>query len=127
MASPHPYTRSDSWSTLSPTSDFYYRPSGEIVSGIYRIVSVLPGRYDDPIQCRLREVPLKDTTARFLALSYCWNSSQAEEVIWCDGRPMKITANLYGALRNARATNSAVDMWIDQICVDQSSLIGKGF
>ncbi|KXT15363.1 hypothetical protein AC579_2202 [Pseudocercospora musae] len=108
------YTRADSWSNLSPSSGFYYRPSAEILAGGYRIASVLPGRQGDSIQCRIQEVSLKDTSVRFIALPYCWNSTTAEEVIWVDGRPLKVTFNLYAALRNARATTTVVNLWIDQ-------------
>ena len=108
--------RTDSWSTISPSSDFYYRPSGEIVTPHFRIVNLLPGQPEDPIYCRVQEVSLHDRSARFVALSYCWNSKVAEEVIWCDSRPLKITQNLFAALRNARATNSIVNLWIDQLC-----------
>ncbi|KAF7189464.1 Heterokaryon incompatibility protein 6, OR allele [Pseudocercospora fuligena] len=119
------YTRADSWSKLSPSSDFYYRPSAEILAGGFRIASVLPGRQGDPIQCRIQEVSLKDTGVRFIALSYCWNSTTAEEIIWVDGRPLKVTSNLYAALRNARATTTVVNLWIDQICVDQQNIIDR--
>lgn len=119
------YSRTSSWSTVSPTSDFYYRPSGEILSGSFRIVKVLPGRYEDPLECRLEEVSLKDVAIPFVALSYCWNSASADEEIFCDGRRLKITQNLFAALRNARATNNPVNLWIDQLCIDQSNIIDR--
>ncbi|KAF2162815.1 hypothetical protein M409DRAFT_68812 [Zasmidium cellare ATCC 36951] len=125
MATPYAYARSQSWSSLSPTADFYYRLSGEIISGSFRIVTLLPGRPDDPIQCRLHEVSLKDCPTRFIALSYCWNTSKAPETIWCDGRSLQITANLFAALRNARAASAEVNLWIDQICVDQTNIIDR--
>lgn len=116
--------RSFSWSSLS--TDFYYRPAAEINNvGTYRVVTVHPAEYYDPITCSLFEVSLKDTTVKFIALSYCWNSSAAEETIWCDGRPLKITANLFAALRNARPRNSVVRLWIDQVCVDQGNIIDR--
>ncbi|EME84545.1 uncharacterized protein MYCFIDRAFT_124699, partial [Pseudocercospora fijiensis CIRAD86] len=90
-----------------------------------RIASVLPGRQDEPIQCQIQQVSMKDTSVRFIALSYCWNTTSAEEIIWVDGRPLKVTPNLYAALRNARATTTRVNLWIDQICVDQQNTIDR--
>lgn len=117
-------SRSFSWSTLS--TDFYYRPQAEISNvGTYRIVTVHPAEYHDPIRCSLSEVSLKDTSVKFIALSYCWNSSAAEQTIWCDGRPLKVTANLFAALRNARPRNVDVRLWIDQVCVDQTNIIDR--
>lgn len=116
--------RSFSWSTLS--TDFYYRPQAEITNfGSYRIVTVHPAEYHEPIRCSLSEISLKDASSKFLALSYCWNSSAAEQTIWCDGLPLKVTANLFAALRNARPRNSDVRLWIDQVCVDQANIIDR--
>jgi hypothetical protein len=60
-----------------------------------------------------------------MALSYCWNNGSAEDTIYCDDRPMKITPNLFAALRNARATSSAMNLWIDQLCIDQKNIIDR--
>jgi hypothetical protein len=38
---------------------------------------------------------------------------------------MKITPNLFAALRNARATSSAMNLWIDQLCIDQKNIIDR--
>jgi hypothetical protein len=112
MASPFA-APSSSWSHLSPygSSD---RPADEISkTGSFRIVSLLPGEYEDPtIECRLQEVSLSDTSVKYVALSYCWGSRNADVRIWCNSRPVKVTANLYAALRNARARASPVSLWI---------------
>lgn len=89
------------------------------------MANVLPGQYYDTIQCRLQEVSLKDNSARFLALSYCWNTSKTEETVTVDGQPVRITTNLHAALRNARAPSTAVSLWVDQICVDQTNIIDR--
>lgn len=82
------------------------------MAGTFRIATVFPGRYEDRIHCRIREVSLRDPS-EFVALSYCWNSRfNAEEAIRCNGRPLTITANLDAALRNARGTSNPVDLWI---------------
>ncbi|KAK4502382.1 hypothetical protein PRZ48_005807 [Zasmidium cellare] len=95
------------------------------MSGSFRVVTVLPGRQNEPIQCRLQEVPLKDCPTRFIALSYCWNTANTLETIWCDGRSLRVTASLFAALRNARAASAKVNLWIDQICVDQTNIIDR--
>lgn len=116
MASSSSFTnaRSSSWSELSPSSDFYYRPAAEITTGYFRIATILPGQHEEPVECRIRDVSLKDAHAPFFALSYCWNSSQFEDIIWCDGRPHKVTSNLYAALKYARASATTVDLWIGE-------------
>lgn len=112
MASSIQNVRSSSWSEISPSADFYYRPSAEIVGGSFRIANILPGKYDDDIHCRIQDVSLKDNSVPFIALSYCWNTLKDHETIWVHGVATKVTANLYAALRNARATNSVVNLWI---------------
>lgn len=122
---PTPPSRSSSWNTVSPSADFRYNPAGEILSGSYRICRVLPGRFEDPVRCSLQEVAVRDAGVPFFALSYCWESQAAADVVWLDDRPVKITRNLFAALRNARATGSIVDLWIDQLCIDQNNIIDR--
>lgn len=88
-------------------------------------MTVHPGEVHDPIRSSLAEVSLRNKSVGFFALSYCWNSSAAEKTIWCDGRSLKVTANLFAALRNARSRTSDVRLWIDQVCVDQGNIIDR--
>ncbi|KJY02566.1 heterokaryon incompatibility protein [Zymoseptoria brevis] len=112
---------SSSWSTAS-ASNVQHRSSNNIASAdSYRIINLLPGEYEDPIiECRLQEVSLKDDSVEFVALSYCPGGPDADVRIWCDGRPLSITADLFAVLRNARARQSTVSLWVDQLCIDQT-------
>ncbi|PMD32423.1 HET-domain-containing protein [Hyaloscypha variabilis F] len=82
-----------------------------------RLVTLLPG-YGSKIECMLTQVSLIDGPC-YEALSYCWGDASKRETIVCNGRTLSITESLYNALRELR--NGHPVLWIDAICIDQSS------
>ncbi|KKY15306.1 putative heterokaryon incompatibility protein [Diplodia seriata] len=59
----------------------------------------------------------------YTALSYTWGipNPSTDSFIECDGFKLKITQSLDAALRHFRQTYHSINMWIDQICIDQSN------
>lgn len=61
----------------------------------------------------------------YTALSYVWGDPSLVRSIRCHGRTFRTTENLYTALKYLRQTKSAVNLWIDQICINQNDLEEK--
>lgn len=55
----------------------------------------------------------------YTALSYVWGDPAFVRPMICNGKPFKTTKNLDLALRYLRRTDTAVLLWIDQICINQ--------
>ncbi|KAL2158240.1 hypothetical protein VTH06DRAFT_4560 [Thermothelomyces fergusii] len=90
--------------------------------------------FDEPIECRLETVSLDRPPHHYWALSYSWDAQTPSEPItvlpsWCDdssdypqGGVLKVTANCVAAMRRLRASGQPLTLWIDSICIDQTSL-----
>ncbi|KAL8751690.1 MAG: hypothetical protein Q9184_005989 [Pyrenodesmia sp. 2 TL-2023] len=61
----------------------------------------------------------------YTALSYVWGDPAFVESIRCNGKAFRTTKNLYIALKYLRRTDVAVNLWIDQICINQNDLEEK--
>jgi Heterokaryon incompatibility protein (HET) len=91
-------------------------PSQEI-----RVIDVLPGFRNDPIECRLQSQRLNDPSMEFEALSYEWGEpdpADSKHSILLDGTPFPIRENLWEALLNLRYRTKQRRLWIDAICIN---------
>ena len=68
-----------------------------------------------------------DTAPRFEAVSYTWGSSEKPTTILLDGMAFKVTANAFNLLRGISSYVLPRILWIDSICIDQSSVIEKTY
>ncbi len=66
-----------------------------------RLLRLLPGNSEDPLQCHLLETSLQAALS-YEALSYVWGDASITEPILCDGDTVNITTNLAHALRRLR-------------------------
>lgn len=59
----------------------------------------------------------------YTALSYTWGEPDptTDAVIECGGNKIKITHSLETALRHFRQKDHSINMWVDQICINQSN------
>lgn len=73
------------------------------------------------IQGTLIEVDL-DNPPRYDAISYVWGSSTLDQSILCDGKVIKVTSSCEAVLRRVRNFLFPKLVWIDVICIDQSSI-----
>ena len=97
-----------------------YEPLSE--AGQIRVVQIMPGSRFRPISCKLIVANLTDQTLQYDALSYTWGGTHGSKTIVCDDREMKVTKNLYVALRRFRAKDTVVQLWIDQLCINQENV-----
>lgn len=85
-----------------------------------------------PLRLRLGHVDL-DSRPRYLALSYTWDSpgpgfsatwgDGSTKTIQINGQDFRVRLNLYSALEALRSSTKLKEkLWIDAICVDQSSI-----
>jgi hypothetical protein len=108
---------------------FVHRPM-DIMPGmrLIRLVYVeRPSTYSQPVQCSLKSRVL-DSSLSFNAVSYIWGKSQPTFDILLDGCVFSVREGLYEFLKHARHHDRALEnkwFWIDQLCIDQSSVVEK--
>ncbi|KAI5917082.1 HET-domain-containing protein [Camillea tinctor] len=91
-----------------------------------RLLKIVPGKYDDQIECLLDQVPL-DSDPHFYSISYAWGNASKTMPILLEGRPFDITINLYAALHQMRALENEMEylytyIWVDAICINQQDI-----
>ena len=91
---------------------------------IFRLLRLLSGEDDDPIQCELFETPLQELEdgITYEALSYTWGSNEITVPIIVSNNIINITENLHEALEYLRYPDMDRILWVDAICIDQSNL-----
>ncbi|KAF2685591.1 HET-domain-containing protein [Lentithecium fluviatile CBS 122367] len=120
-------TAEDSNSTASATSNvstldgnYHYNPLTN--SHSTRLITLLPSPFiNDVVEVELHEVDLK-TRPEYEALSYTWGDARETVAIKCEGRDLWVTRNCEGALRHLRKGGENRRLWVDAICIDQSSI-----
>ncbi|EHK45117.1 hypothetical protein TRIATDRAFT_318657 [Trichoderma atroviride IMI 206040] len=123
---------------------FHYSKLG---TGEIRILSVQPGKDDEPLKATLFKRKLEDVRNGYEALSYTWGNPKEkplDKIMIRDldaalpqavsmktvvqaavfkgwGAPFYIRSNLNRALMRLRKmTDSPINIWVDAICIDQS-------
>lgn len=87
-----------------------------------RYVKLLPGTGGDPIACEIFEASIEDHLP-YTALSYAWGPYENLQKIFCsDAAYLKVTPNLYRALKQIRHPSEFQTFWIDAICVNQEDI-----
>lgn len=106
--------------TATP-SPYHTRLHGE---NVFRVVHIAPGKWRDPIKCNLSHHSHDTLNSRifftvppctYRALSYAWGSSRVKEVIYLEDVPVKVTLNLFCALRHLRRADQSISLWIDAL------------
>lgn len=114
-----------------------------------RLVTIHPGEYDDDIVVDLSDIALKETDEsqlrdknvftpeyrvsaathleQYEALSYVWGSPENPSYVFVgeEGRRIPITRNLDMAIRHLRYSERPRVVWVDALCIDQTSLGDK--
>ncbi|KAL2127960.1 hypothetical protein VTI74DRAFT_9925 [Chaetomium olivicolor] len=86
-----------------------------------RLLELLPGKGSEPIRCNLQVVPLS-REVQYEGLSYCWGDPKRTCSISCNNVLFPVTANLHDALRALRKEDKARMLWVDAICINQTSI-----
>ena len=117
----------DNW--FSPKNEgFPYDEVYKPLTGnnVTRLVRVLAGDVDTPIQCHLDcqvtlTVPRDPAQTPYSALSYCAGNVADCGIIELDGYPFSVFRSLYLALLQLRSTSHDTYFWLDQICINQTN------
>ncbi|CAG8958801.1 hypothetical protein HYFRA_00011752 [Hymenoscyphus fraxineus] len=105
----------------------YYKPLNVETREI-RLVTILPGDFDDEIHCTLSLASLDDPLD-YEALSYVWGETGNPDLmreVFIDGVLSSVTINLEVALRYLRYKSEPRVMWIDAICINQKDNDERG-
>ena len=89
-----------------------------------RLLTLSPGRRSDRIHCSLAVVDL-DNGPAYEALSYAWRKGPSRHTIVLNGHLLRIRRNLYEALLRLRYPRRSRILWIDALCIDQSSILER--
>ncbi|GJC89890.1 heterokaryon incompatibility protein 6, OR allele [Colletotrichum liriopes] len=97
-----------------------------------RLLELMPGQKNEPIQIRLSTVGLEDSTQTYDALSYVWgDQDQPRRAISVNGGRMEIYESLHDILVSLRANSESVIasevgercvLWVDAICINQADM-----
>ena len=85
-----------------------------------RLLKLLPGAWHDDIRCEMRTVSLAKHP-KYETLSYTWGNVKTTETIYVNNISVQVTTNLRAALRYLRKSSSSLTLWVDAICINQSS------
>jgi len=98
--------------------------------GSVRLLRLLPHQdQNSRIECRLITFSLLDqgSSHPYEALSYVWGSEDNKRPIYMgDNDELRVTANLYAALRHLRHCFVERILWVDAICINQADEDEKG-
>jgi hypothetical protein len=104
-------------------ANFRYEP----LLGSYstRVITLLPSASkEDKIEICIAEIDLA-TPPSFEALSYAWGDSSQRVALQCHGKDLHVTSNCESALRHLRQDSGVRTIWVDAICIDQTSTVDR--
>ncbi|KAJ4988764.1 HET domain-containing protein [Stagonosporopsis vannaccii] len=89
----------------------------------FRLLRVLPSlKTHAEIQCELFATSITSSTRKYVAGSYVWGAPQPGSHITVNGVKIQVRENLADFLRGCRGRATALNIWIDAICINQSDL-----
>ena len=86
-----------------------------------RLVDILPGTGEEPLEVHVAVHALKDVSRRYEALSYVCGKDKTKYGITLNGVKFEVFANLHNALTWLRQATSTRRTWIDAMCINQAS------
>jgi hypothetical protein len=88
-----------------------------------RVLEVAPGPEEGIVTCTLKHVSLLDHPVPFYeTISYCWESPGAVAPLILNGSMVSVPSSSEAAVRRMRFSDKPRVLWIDAICINQSSL-----
>jgi hypothetical protein len=85
-----------------------------------RLLQLQPGVFNEDVKITLIEAPLSKLP-KYEALSYVWGSPTPDTAISCHELELLVTENCVLAMRRLRRRFTTRLLWIDAICIDQTS------
>lgn len=104
-----------------PPSSYRYEALSSL--GSIRLVQILPGEPTADIQVNIEQTIIEDAS-RYEAISYTWGNKSDPQQIFCGpGRQrLSVMENCVSILRRLRQPDEPRLVWVDAICIDQSSV-----
>lgn len=91
----------------------------------FRLMTILPGEYKEPLQCTISEYQSQEASS-YEALSYAWGASGTQDeshpTMLLNKQEFTISSTLEQALRRLRKHDTARVMWIDRVCINQDNI-----
>lgn len=90
-----------------------------------RLVTILPGKPSKKLRCTVENYPFTEdgtNNLEYEALSYVWGNLTVTTPISLNDQPFQATTNLENGLRALRFRNRKRLIWIDAICINQTSI-----
>lgn len=106
------------------TWSFFYNPLDRSRNEIRLVRIHAAPEYETKISCSLSRVSLDDLPI-YYALSYNWGNPQKTHTILLDEQEFAVTKNLHEALREIRSWSGSINVWIDQISLNQEDVVEK--
>ncbi|CAN9216570.1 unnamed protein product [Alternaria alternata] len=103
-------------------SPAHYEPLDPTLKQI-RVLEVAPGIGDEIVECTMKNISLRH---RFVpiyeTISYCWGTPRPPSTIKLNGHLTPVPTSSEAAIRRMRLSGRPRTLWIDAICIDQSSV-----
>jgi hypothetical protein len=91
-----------------------------------RVLEVAPGAGLEIVTCKLKHISLgSDAVPFYETISYCWGSPRARNIMKVNGTLISVPSSSEAAVRRMRFSDKPRVLWIDAICIDQSSQFEK--
>jgi hypothetical protein len=88
-----------------------------------RLLEIGPGVGEDVLVCKLKHVSLlEDPAPIYETISYCWGAPRDPIFVKLDGYLVLVTPSSEAAVRRMRLQDQSRVLWIDAICIDQTSV-----
>jgi hypothetical protein len=92
---------------------------GRLSTESIRILTILPGEFDEPLRCELRDHTFQEEP-HYNAISYCWGTGQPIGEITVNGKSgFGVPEHLCACLRRLRRPEKRHAVWIDALCTNQ--------
>ncbi|AEO56518.1 hypothetical protein MYCTH_2058464, partial [Thermothelomyces thermophilus ATCC 42464] len=59
------------------------------------------------------------------AISYHWGDQNDTRVVYCEGKPLRVTVSLYTGLKRLRRQDIVRVFWADAVCINQKDTLEK--
>ncbi|KAI0839143.1 HET-domain-containing protein [Hypoxylon sp. FL0890] len=91
----------------------------------FRILTLLPGSKEQPLECILEHGDIGESPP-YEAISYVWGDPLDKVEITCNGKALAITAGLNVVLRHFRSPTERKSLWADAVCINQNDNEERG-
>ena len=108
--------------TAFSSSSFVYSPLKLKHDYNFRLLILLPGDWDEQIQCTLTHNSRRKRYKPYEVISYTWGTDKSSNPILLNGLALQVTESLEAALRHLRypkKTGKSRTLWADAICINQ--------